>query len=195
MPNGADSTAPTALQKAFEALVATLNERHIRYAIIGGIATIQHTRVRATVDVDALVAVPQLAMPGLFEALKARGFAVDLSRNMSELRDHGLTSIRFDDVLIDLMQPALPLYAHVLDRAIDATIQGKQVRISSAEGLIVMKSVAMRPQDEADLRELITAYGGNLDIDYVRRELDTVMSVDDPRRLKLEALIEELGRG
>ncbi|MCH7721432.1 MAG: hypothetical protein IH988_10690, partial [Planctomycetes bacterium] len=77
------------LRQAFEALVATLNERGVRYAIIGGLAIIQHTRVRTTDDIDVLLTVPQTAMPGLFEALRQRGFDVDLQRNIREFRDDG----------------------------------------------------------------------------------------------------------
>ena len=71
MSSADDSLPPSAqtLRQAFELLVATFNERGIRYAIIGGLATIQHARVRTTDDIDALLAIPQIAMPGLFESL------------------------------------------------------------------------------------------------------------------------------
>jgi hypothetical protein len=35
--------------------VRSFNDRGIRYAIIGGIAAIQHTRVRTTDDIDAIL--------------------------------------------------------------------------------------------------------------------------------------------
>jgi hypothetical protein len=59
-PNG------STLRKAFGALAPTLNERRVRYAIIGGIALMQHTRARTTEDIDALLKMPQLSMPGSF---------------------------------------------------------------------------------------------------------------------------------
>jgi predicted nucleotidyltransferase len=181
------------LQQAFEALVTTLNERGIQYAVIGGLATIQHTRVRTTDDIDALLTVPQLAMPGFFEALRDRGFDVDVVRCIRELRDGGLTTIRYEEVLVDLMRPILPAYAHVLDRAVIARIYGHDVRVSSAEGLIVMKLIAMRPQDEADIRELLAAYGGKLDLAYIRAELDTFADAADPRRVKFESWVGQSG--
>jgi predicted nucleotidyltransferase len=186
-------SGPT-LQQAFEALVTTLNERGIQYAVIGGLATIQHTRVRTTDDVDALLTVPQLAMPAFFEALRDRGFDLDVMKSIREFRDGGLTTIRYQDVLVDLMRPILPAYAHVLDRAVIARIHGHEVRVSSAEGLIVMKLIAMRPQDEVDIRELLAAYGGKLDLDYIRAELDTFTDAGDPRRVKLESWIRQLNQ-
>jgi hypothetical protein len=103
--SNADDTLPPAgatLELAFEALVRTFQDRGVRYAIIGGIATIQHTRVRTTDDIDALVSVPQIAMPGLFEALQKRGFSLDVAKSIHELRA-GMTTIRFAEVLVDLM--------------------------------------------------------------------------------------------
>ncbi|MCP4251597.1 MAG: hypothetical protein GY778_31555 [bacterium] len=179
------------LRKAFEALVAAFNEHDVRYAIIGGLAIIQHTRVRTTDDIDALLTVPQTAMPGLFEALRQRGFDIDLERNIREFRDGGFTSIRFADVMVDLMRPLLPAYAHVLDRAINTDILGHQVRISSAEGLIVMKLIAMRPQDEADVQDLLVAYGDGLDLDFIHSELATFTEPDDPRRAKFDTWVQQ----
>ena len=177
------------LQRAFEALVETLNQRGIRYAIIGGLALIQHTRVRTTDDIDALLTVPQIGMAGLFEALAGRGFSIDLARNIRELRDQGLTTLRFGDVTVDLMQPVIPTYAHVLDRAVSTRILGQTARVSSAEGLIVMKLIAMRPQDEADVQDLLATYPEGLDLDFVRAELETFTEADDPRRAKFEAWV------
>lgn len=186
MPTSDDSLPPAGqtLRQAFEALVSTLNERGVRYAIIGGLAIIQHTRVRTTDDIDALLAVPQVALPGLFEALRERGFTINLQQSIREFRDDGFTSIRFADVIVDLMQPMIPAYAHVLDRAISTDILGHSVRISSAECLVVMKLIAMRPQDESDIQDLLSAYGDELDFDFIRTELEAFTAPGDPRRAK-----------
>ena len=189
--NDALPNAGQTLQKAFEALVTTLNERGIRYAIIGGLAALQHTGVRATDDIDVLLAVPQVAMPGLFEALEKRAFVIDLQRNIRELRDEGITVIRFGDVVVDLLRPVVPAYEHVLDRALNTPILGHSVRVSSAEGLIVMKLIAMRPQDETDIQNILTAYAGKLDLEFIRAELDSFTQPDDPRRAKFERWLRQ----
>jgi hypothetical protein len=59
---------------------------------------IQHTRIRTTDDIDAPLTLPQIAMPAFFESLGASGFDVELVRNIHELRDHGLTTIRFQEL-------------------------------------------------------------------------------------------------
>lgn len=98
-------------------------------------------------------------------------------------------------MLVDLMRPLLPAYTHVLDRATSATVFGQHVRISSAEGLIVMKLIAMRSQDEADIQDLLAAYAGNLDLEYIRRELETFTESNDPRRAKFEAWLGQARGG
>ena len=105
MTNGDDSSSPAepTLQEAFSALITVLNGRRVRYAIIGGMAMLQHTRVRVTEDIDALLTVPQLEMPGLFESLQLRGFSVDVMKNIREFRDEGMTCIHYRNVLIDLL--------------------------------------------------------------------------------------------
>jgi predicted nucleotidyltransferase len=175
------------IRQALKSLIATFGSGSIRYAIIGGIATIQHTRVRTTNDIDALLDVSQIAMPKLFEALKAGGFSVELPGNMLEFSRDGITTIQFGDVLIDLMRPILPVYAHVLERAVSTEILGQNVRISAAEGLIVMKLIAFRPLDESDIRDLLAAYGDRLDLNYIRSEFATVADKSDPRWAKLES--------
>jgi predicted nucleotidyltransferase len=196
--SSADSSLPPsgpALRQAFEALVRSFNDRGIRYAIIGGIAAIQHTRVRTTDDIDALLAVPQVQLPGLFEALRDAGFSIDVPVSIREFRDHGLTSVAFRGVIVDLMRPVLPVYGQVLDRAMDAEILGQKARVCSAEGLIMMKLIAMRPQDESDIRDILAAYGGRLDLDFVRAGLNTFAAEDDPRRAKFETWVQQFASG
>ena len=107
----ADNSLPPSgqtLRQALRSLVDTLHACSVRYAIIGGIATIQHGRVRTTADIDVLLTVPLLAMPAFFSSLHDMGFVVDLERNIVEFRDDGLTTVRFGDVLVDMMRPVPP---------------------------------------------------------------------------------------
>ncbi|MFN0135247.1 MAG: hypothetical protein ACKVS9_03925 [Phycisphaerae bacterium] len=47
--------AGTELTRALDALVSTFEHMQVRYALIGGLAVIQHGRVRTTIDIDALI--------------------------------------------------------------------------------------------------------------------------------------------
>lgn len=54
-----------------------------------------------------------------------------------------------------------------------------------------MKLIAMRPQDETDVQELLAAYAGSLDLGFVRAELETFTQADDPRRAKFERWVRQ----
>ncbi|MCC7291281.1 MAG: nucleotidyltransferase [Phycisphaerales bacterium] len=193
MPTSGDSPPRKgeSLRRATEALVRTLNDRRVQYAIIGGVAVVQHSIVRTTEDVDALVAVPQLALPGLLEALRGNGFRVDLHRNIREFVDDGCTSLKFEETDVDLMRPMLPMHVHVLGRAQPARILDLDSHVLSAEGLIVMKLAAFRPRDQQDIQDLIEAYRGELDFEFIRAEMAAFTEVGETRQTQFEAWVKE----
>jgi hypothetical protein len=65
-------------------LVQALDRLQLRYALIGGVATGYRSRPRFTQDLDFLLEVPQLVLPGLLEDLGARGFAFDTEKTIRE---------------------------------------------------------------------------------------------------------------
>ena len=117
---------------------------------------------------------------------------VESPGNLRELRDDGLTTIRFGDVPVDLLRPVLPVISQVINTAVQTEIFGQAVRISTAEGLIVMKLIAFRPQDESDIRDLLAAYRGSLDPGGIRSDFQTVADSNDPRWAKFESWVKEL---
>ena len=187
-----DSLPPAgpSFRDALDRLVNAFDAHKIRYAIIGGVAVLQHGRVRTTDDIDALLLLPQLQMARFFESLVQEGFTLDVARCIAELRG-GMTSFRFGHVVIDLLHPVIPAYHRVLDRADGRSINGRTVQVASVEGLIVTKLMAMRPQDEADIRDLLVAQAGALDLDFIRGEMESFMPADDPRREHFERWVRE----
>ena len=93
MPSTDDSLPPDGptFRDALDRLVNAFDAHKIRYAIIGGVAVLQHGRVRTTDDIDALLIVPQLQMARFFESLLQEGFKLDVARSIAELRQ-GMTS-------------------------------------------------------------------------------------------------------
>src|SRR5262245_24014192 len=162
-------------------LVQAFDRLHLRYALIGGLATGYRSRPRYTRDLDFLLEVPQLALPGLLDDLEARGFAVDkLATIRAWTQDH-LTAFSFHGVRIDWMKPVLPLFRHIIDNARPENWLGSSIRIASPEGLILTKLIAFRGQDQLDIDNLLAANRGQLDLDFISREWQTVAELDDPR--------------
>src|SRR3954452_20351109 len=102
------------LLRAVESLAEVLAARSIRHALIGGLATNLRGRPRYTQDVDLLIDIPQIALPGLLDELVARGFTLDPTKVAQEYVRHHITAFRFGAVRIDWLKPILPLYVRTL---------------------------------------------------------------------------------
>src|SRR5437773_998351 len=74
-------------------------------------------RPRCTDDPGLLLHVRQLALPGLLDDLRKRGFACETETAIREWTREHMTVLSFRVVRIDWLKPALPLYHHVLDQA------------------------------------------------------------------------------
>ena len=88
-------------------------------------------------------------------------------------------------------RPLLPLFQRILERAKWEEIGGRPIRVADAEGLLVLKLIAMRPQDQQDIQGILTANRGSLDLDWVRRQWWAVVDEDDPTKLQFEQFVRE----
>src|SRR5205085_12679055 len=100
-----------------------------------------------TQDIDFLLEVPQVVLPGLLDELRARGFEFDTETAIREWTREHLAVLSFHGIRIDWLKPVIPCYQHVLDRARPEAWLGQSIRIASPEGLILMKLLAFRGLD------------------------------------------------
>lgn len=194
MPGDSESLAGD-LIRAVEILGEVFEARGVNYALLGGLATMLRGRPRFTQDVDILLDVPQIALPGLLEELIERGFALDRDTVIRQFVQEHMTSFRFGVVRIDWLKPVLPLYAHALAAATSFPwTEGHQFRVLTPEGLVVTKLVSFRPQDQEDIRTLLAANRDEIDLDAIRREWAAVSLGEEARTAWLEAEIATLKR-
>ena len=177
------------LHQALREAAAALAHSQAKYALIGGVATSYRSQPRFTKDLDFLLHVPQLSLPPLLEELKRRGFAFDMLDTVREWTQHHMTVLSYHGIRIDWLKPILPAYVHILDRATEENWLDQPIRIASAEGLILLKLLAFRLQDQVDIENLVAAQGDNLDLDWIRGEWQTIASLDDPRMKRLMELV------
>jgi hypothetical protein len=181
------------LIRAVELLGDTFAKRSIRYALICGLAAGMRGQPRFTHDVDVLVDVPQLALPPLLEELAALGFSVEIEAVIREYVRESMTSFRFGATRIDWLKPLLPLYAHALAASSPLTwTEGHRIQVASVEGLILMKMVSFRPQDQLDIESLLIANRGEIDAGLIRREWATVAPGEENRTAWLEQTLTRL---
>jgi hypothetical protein len=181
------------LNRAVELLSEAFAAKSIRYALVGGLATLMRGRPRFTVDVDILLDVPQLALPGLLDELARLGFAFDMEAVIREFVRQHMTSFRFRTVRIDWLKPVLPLFERTLADASTLIWSGDYpLRVATAEGLILMKMVAFRPQDQVDIETLLTANRNEIDVKLIRQEWSALAAEDKARTAWLEDAIRRL---
>jgi hypothetical protein len=178
------------LVRAVELLADAFAVRSIRHALIGGLAIALRGRPRLTQDVDFLLDVPQIALPGLLDDLLERGFSLDPAVVIAEyVREH-VTAFSFGQVRIDWLKPVLPFYSRALADAqpMDWS-EGHSLRVATAEGLILTKMVAFRPQDQIDIETLLTANRDTIDTDLIHAEWSPFATSEPERTAWLEAAI------
>lgn len=176
--------------RAVDSLTEVFEARSVRYALIGGLAFLLRGRPRYTRDVEFLINVPQIVLPGLLDDLIDRGATLDPAVVIQEYVRGSMTSFSFGTVRIDWLKPVLPLYSRTLaDAAPLEWTAGHPIRVATADGLILTKMVAFRPQDQIDIDTLLTANRDTIDVDLIRREWAPFAATEPERTAWLEAAI------
>lgn len=168
--------------------LSMLAARGMPAAVIGGLAVSLRGQPRMTVDVDIV------AIADVDQALALARDSADtpftplfpgveevVSRSCILPLRHRTTGIR-----VDLAIGLSGFERQAVARATPVLVGGIAVPVVAAIDLLVMKALAGRPQDEADLRTIITAQGDSLDWDAclrLARELGAAVDVDIVGRL------------
>ncbi|MGH7896075.1 MAG: hypothetical protein ACREQL_15490 [Candidatus Binatia bacterium] len=137
------------------ATVADLLARaHVPYAVIGAHAVNVWLEPRFTADVDVAVQATSAEMQRLKQLLAASGYMV--TREHGAGQPSGPDFVRFSSadgsLVLELQTAKTALQREVIRRAA-AGASGP--RIATVEDLIVMKLIANRPKDRADLDGLV----------------------------------------
>ncbi|MCG8585103.1 MAG: hypothetical protein MI757_10360 [Pirellulales bacterium] len=180
---------PDSLAQALIQLATSFAEKSIPYALIGGLGAGYRSRPRFTQDIDIVLSVSQVALPGLLDDLKSRGFKCDAETAIREWTREHMTTLSFGPVRIDWLKPVLPLYQAVIDSAREECWLGIDIRVASAEGLILTKLAAFRRQDQVDIENLLAANRGDLELEFVRRQWLAIAEPDDERTVQFEEMV------
>ena len=103
---------PTAddLQQVLDRLARILNQRETNYALIGGLGAALRGTVRATWDIDLLVAVSPIELPPLLEAIQREAFDLDVYQAIRSWNEDHLLEFRRGQVRVDWIKALLPLF-------------------------------------------------------------------------------------
>jgi len=146
-----------------------LSSRNIPYAIIGAIAAAVHGVVRASLDADAIVALPLSGAQRLRIDLEAAGLSSQLREGDMEDPIAALLAVsdRFGN-RVDLLMGLRGMDPGVFGRASLVPLSGRQLRVVGLEDFIAMKAFASGPQDIIDARAAIAANRASIDLELLR---------------------------
>jgi len=171
------------LQESLTDVCGLLSQRHIRFALVGGIAASLRGRLRATEDVDLVLLTDVEGALELANSLGATPFQPLFPEFEKVVRSAYILALEHQPtgVPIDLAIGASGFEQQIVNRAQFVTIANTKVHVATAEDLILMKILAGRPQDDQDIAGMIAVQGSSIDWAYcesVAYQLAEVMEMD-----------------
>ncbi len=156
--------------QAVAGLANALNELNLDAVLIGGVAVSLGSHPRSTQDVDALVMFDTAMISDLLGTLQRHGFvplfrdaaAVAVATRVAPLR-HTSSGIR-----VDIALGCMPFEQEVVDRRSASIEVEVDLPLATPEDLIILKSIASRPKDLEDIRNIALAHP-ELDRERVKR--------------------------
>jgi predicted nucleotidyltransferase len=155
--------------------VRLLESLGLRYAVMGGIAVRAHGIPRPTQDVDFTVAIERRRLPELYDAARRLGYDVPEAYQAGWVDQvAGMPLVRVGRYIegnridVDLFLAESRFQNELLARARPEQIDDITVHVVSPEDLVLLKLLAHRPRDIADIGDILFVQG-SLDEAYLRQ--------------------------
>ena len=154
--------------------VAIFERLELPYVVMGGIAVRFYGIPRATYDVDFTVAVEPDRLPELYLRVREKGYTVPEPYEAGWI-DHvaGMPLVKARlyiegrGIDVDMFLAESPYQRQLLARRRQEHLDELPIWLVSAEDLILLKLLAGRPRDFADIGDILFTQG-ELDYDYLR---------------------------
>ncbi|MFA5140355.1 MAG: nucleotidyltransferase [Elusimicrobiota bacterium] len=150
---GAETERPHSRPPRLEDLLLlcrSLNERGVRYLVIGGFAMILHGYTRGTMDVDLLVDPSPENMRKIKEALARLPDNAAAELSDTDVEKYQVVRVG-DEFVVDLLGSACGVrLGDVLPSALHRTVEGVDIPFPDERSLIRMKDT-VRPKDRQDI--------------------------------------------
>jgi len=179
----AGARVPGPLLMAVAAATRWLEEAGVRSALIGGVAASLLGRPRVTKDVDIVVLAEESTWSELLARGKPHGIIPRVENALEFARTTRVLLLVHETsgVELDISFAALPFERELIDRSTARSIRGVSFNVATAEDLLIMKALALRPRDIADIEGIVSVVP-DLDLDRVRRtvaEFSEALESDD----------------
>ena len=192
--------SPSGLVDVIHWLEGVLDRLQLRRSYGGAIAYNYYGPPRLTVDVDVLVLIPDVKAPALVEAFAAEGCLhgdrdprpIELRAVLDDLRARAHVAVfQCRGIRTEIFVPWHPFHHRVLERSPERALEGRRIRIHSAEDLIIFKKIFDRPKDIADIKAILLSQKGKTDLGRLMSDAEDLLTEDSLR--ELGALVSEFG--
>lgn len=174
------------LLAALRDLVAWFEAAHVSGLVIGGVAASLLGRPRLTRDVDAVVLLEEREWETFLSRGTGHGFTPRISDPLPFVRRARVFLVRHKSsgIDVDIAIGDLPFEREAISRGSWRDIGGLKLPLPRAEDLVVMKAVAHRPRDLADIEAVLDAHP-RLNLRRIRRWVSEFsVALDMPEILK-----------
>lgn len=147
-------------------LIQCLSDEHIQYVLVGGLAVQLHGFLRATFDIDLVLAMNSTNLARFIAVAKRHGLVPAIPVPIDSLanpdlidqwhREKGMLAFSLREpqaggsVVDVLVRPDVP-FERLMANAIMGELSGRRVPIASIPDLLAMKRAAGRPKDMLDV--------------------------------------------
>jgi Nucleotidyltransferase of unknown function (DUF6036) len=180
-------------------LIVWLKAEEVAGVVIGGLAASLLGRPRLTRDVDVLVLVDEGRWGGFLATGAKYGFVPRQRDTLAFAQQSRVLLVRHkpSGLDADVVCGSLPFERETVARAVWVEVSGVQVPLPRPEDLIILKAVAHRPQDLADIEAILAAqprlnlrrvrrwvreFSEALSMPEIFRDLETLLSQSRKRR-------------
>ena len=170
-------------------MLDVFDRSHVAHALIGDLAFGLHARVRSSRGAKFIVDCADFEFTNLLDRLQSDGFQLHIRDALQKWSVHRSLSFSRGPVRFDWYQPITPIHRFVLKSAVNWPWLDRQVRVATAEGLVLTKLAAFRPQDQIDIETLLIANREDIDLAIIRDEWATFAKTEAERTAWLEAAI------
>lgn len=148
-----------------------LEERGVRYLVVGGLAVVAVGEPRTTADADAIVFLSPGEAEQLIGLAVQAGFELQPAVELERLATTGTMRFRRGPFQIDLITASLPFEEAAFRRASSHELFGVRLPFPSPEDLILFKILAGRDKDMLDAIGVARRHLGRLDVAYLEDTL------------------------
>lgn len=150
-------------------LLQSLADARVDYVLVGGLAVQLHGFLRATVDIDLVLAMNDANLGRFIEVAKRFGLQpaipvpIDALKNATQIdqwhREKGMLAFALREPqvggsVIDVLVRPDVSFGKLMSNAVEGKLFGRSVMIASIDDLIAMKRIANRPKDQLDIAAL-----------------------------------------